>query len=548
MNGFDVKYKYVLHMLKSATWEAKFMSKLSFILEKMRDSIIYKANISLIENDLDSMEFLERQPELVGGRIYVARPDEALEIIPGIMKIEKNAALITGGAADASVLGELKKICAERGIVLVCTKLSPYAVGNAINSIMYDYQKQKQRFLEAGLNGRDLQNFVSIAAELTGCPVFLLSPSFHIIECAGDCGNWTERLIKSEILSKDDIPGRMSADTGKVYYNYEDKQGRRFYFHLVEQGGEALAYLLAIDESDKELDYEYIMKLAAQNVALAIARFKQQDTSPTSSFALFLHDIVEQRVMTAPEVLERLEALPHPPKQRRRIIVVMFEDSKIPVPYEFIIAQFRDMFPEHNIAFFRGVIVILISEDERIFNVQIDEKRINEILAPYNGYMCIGHSTSDLTKIRTQYLLTRHALVVAKKLRHKKDQNTRVFRFGEYANYVLIDMFAHRYQEIHGNNDILYLGHPAVIKITRYDRQHNNNLRDVLYSYLINDRNLVRTAEAMHMHRNTVFYKINQIKELIGMDLEDGMLQQDFIMTCQIISYYEDYLGETLRM
>jgi sugar diacid utilization regulator len=302
-----------------------------------------------------------------------------------------------------------------------------------------------------------------------------------------------------------------------------------------------------IDESGGALDYEYILKQTADNIRFLITIVKQYDTGQSSDFALLLHDIIEQKIMTAPEIFERLEALPYPIKQRRRIAVVTFDDKNL-IPYDFILAQLRDVFPDYNMAFFRGEIVILICEDERIFNVEIDEKRINEILAPYDGYMCVGHSTSDITKIRTQYLLTRHALVVAKKLRHKTDLKTRVFHYGQYATYVLIDMFAHRFQEIHGNNDILYLGHPAVVKISRYDRQHNNNLRDVLYAYLMNDRNLVRTAEVMHMHRNTVFYKINQIKELIGLDLEDGRLQQDFLLSCQIISYYEDYLGETLRL
>ncbi|HHU04948.1 MAG TPA: PucR family transcriptional regulator [Clostridiales bacterium] len=519
---------------------------MSFILDRIGDNIILKTNISLIENDVENMEFLEAQSELLSSRVYVARPEEARRLIPGIRKIEKNTALITGGSAEAPVLEELREICTEREMALICTKLSPYAVGNIISGILLQYQKQAQRFLEASCSRRDLQKYISIAAELSGCPVFMLSPSFHVIKCAGDCGKWSEKLIKADILTREDIVSRLSAE-GAYYHSFEDKQGRHLHFYSIAHEGNALAYLLMIDESGGALDYEYILKQTADNIRFLITIVKQYDTGQSSDFALLLHDIIEQKIMTAPEIFERLEALPYPIKQRRRIAVVTFDDKNL-IPYDFILAQLRDVFPDYNMAFFRGEIVILICEDERIFNVEIDEKRINEILAPYDGYMCVGHSTSDITKIRTQYLLTRHALVVAKKLRHKTDLKTRVFHYGQYATYVLIDMFAHRFQEIHGNNDILYLGHPAVVKISRYDRQHNNNLRDVLYAYLMNDRNLVRTAEVMHMHRNTVFYKINQIKELIGLDLEDGRLQQDFLLSCQIISYYEDYLGETLRL
>ena len=86
-----------------------------------------------------------------------------------------------------------------------------------------------------------------------------------------------------------------------------------------------------------------------------------------------------------------------------------------------------------------------------------------------------------------------------------------------------------------------------MIHLTRYDRQHNNNLRDVLYYYLLNDRNLVKTAAATYMHRNTVINKMSKIMDLIHLDLEDGNLRQRLMLSCQFIRYYEKVMEREFR-
>lgn len=506
-----------------------------------------RTNPSVGNNSIENVELLEAQSELFNSKVYVARPDEARAVLTGIPSIEKDTVLITGGSAEDSVFEELKDICERREMVLICTSLSLYSLVNNINVILSQHWRQAQRFLEASVNCYDIQKLVSIAAELSGCAVILLSPTFRVMNSAGEFSGkkWSGELLTTGTLPQEAVSKLMPA--GRDVYTSLSKPGQHFHAYSIISGDKLIAYLLLIDDEGRALDYEYILKQTADNIAGQITRANQAENGRDSDFAILLHDIIEQKIRTAPEISERLGALPYPARLRRRIGLIMFEDRERAIPFDFIIARLREVFPEYNMAVFKGEIVILICERDRIFNVELDEQRINEIMAPYNGYMCIGHSTSDLTKVRTQYLLTRHALIVAKRLRLKRDANTRVFRYEQYTTYVLIDMFAHRFQEIHGNNDIIYLGHPAIVKITRFDRQHNNNLRDVLYYYLLNDRNLVKTAEAMHMHRNTVFYKINQIKELIGMDLEDGRLQQDFLLSCQIIRYFEDYMGESVR-
>ena len=47
------------------------------------------------------------------------------------------------------------------------------------------------------------------------------------------------------------------------------------------------------------------------------------------------------------------------------------------------------------------------------------------------------------------------------------------------------------------------------------------------------------TANAMYMHRNTINNKVNQIKKLIQLNLDEPRLSQRLLLSCQIMRYYE---------
>jgi hypothetical protein len=52
-----------------------------------------------------------------------------------------------------------------------------------------------------------------------------------------------------------------------------------------------------------------------------------------------------------------------------------------------------------------------------------------------------------------------------------------------------------------------------------YDRRTDAGLRETLYAFLDNSGSWSRTAEAMHLHVNTVRYRIGRVEELTGRDL-----------------------------
>jgi DNA-binding PucR family transcriptional regulator len=72
--------------------------------------------------------------------------------------------------------------------------------------------------------------------------------------------------------------------------------------------------------------------------------------------------------------------------------------------------------------------------------------------------------------------------------------------------------------------------------LEQYDKDHNATYVETLRSYIKNDRSLIRVAEDTFTHRNTVNYRIQNIKRIIGCELKDV----DELFQYQVAFYIRD--------
>lgn len=63
--------------------------------------------------------------------------------------------------------------------------------------------------------------------------------------------------------------------------------------------------------------------------------------------------------------------------------------------------------------------------------------------------------------------------------------------------------------------------HPALEKIEEYDRMTTGDLRKTLSAYLRMERNQLDAARELHVHPNTMRYRLQRIREVTGLTLED---------------------------
>lgn len=74
--------------------------------------------------------------------------------------------------------------------------------------------------------------------------------------------------------------------------------------------------------------------------------------------------------------------------------------------------------------------------------------------------------------------------------------------------------------------------------VLSYDKDNHTDLFNTLRCYLWNNNSLLHTAEKLHMHRNTVKYRIKRIEELTGRSIEDSDTKLAFMnaILCTLLS------------
>ena len=102
-------------------------------------------------------------------------------------------------------------------------------------------------------------------------------------------------------------------------------------------------------------------------------------------------------------------------------------------------------------------------------------------------------------------------------------------RFNEAFPHVL-------YGVLKEKNSLPGFCHPAVLSLWQSHMEQDLTLIHNLKCYLINGRNIAETARTLHLHRNTLIYRLRKIEDLlhISLDYLDENMLLYLLISCLI--------------
>lgn len=272
-----------------------------------------------------------------------------------------------------------------------------------------------------------------------------------------------------------------------------------------------------------------------------------------AAFGSLAADLIEMKLRDPEELKERLKQVPLVIKSYYHLLVVSFPNEIGPafpqqsaepfspaaappnIPWNYVVSQLQQIFPFSNITIYRNEILILVRKTSKSSRYEFDIDAVTHILSYYNGYMAVGNYSKFLTSLAPIYHQTRSAVHLGRAM--SKNPEQRVFYYEDYAIYQEIELAAMGLRNVYGITDYVYLCHPALIRLLRHDRQHNNDLCRVLYVYLITDRNAAEAARKLYLHRNTMLYKIAKIEEILGQSLDDSTFRSRLQYSYYVLEY-----------
>lgn len=179
-----------------------------------------------------------------------------------------------------------------------------------------------------------------------------------------------------------------------------------------------------------------------------------------------------------------------------------------------------------------NVLYILIYNIKDSDSQNYIRKILHKLLGKMDAYCGISSLFYHLTEVTPYRIQAESALDIGISMR----QTHRIF---DYNDYYLPAILAPRMNEMSPCN---YLS-PAISVLKEYDETHQSDFFNTLKCYITNLCNTRDTTCALHIHRNSLLYRLNKIEELTGLSFDDYDARLHLML-----SFYMLELQETLKI
>lgn len=391
----------------------------------------------------------------------------------------------------------------------------------------FDAQHISQRLLDTLTHGADLVKLCELTAELCGIPVAITLPSRTLIAHSHD---YTEELLNEFtdhmlLATDEELAARLEkvdtlmrtrrASVGSYpFMKYRHLNCGCFYGNV----------MIGV------LDCPITVRTEQPEQLVSTVEY----VAPVFASAMYMHGYADSTTDNAMQVyiLALLNGSSHnwhqmhniyePPIERVRSWRIMWSPS-VGAPWAqerrrcvswFCHKNEQVWFAEHD----GGMVVLFNAEGET------DLRELADCCGKISP-VSVSEPFEELKTLKDQL----HAAQTTLRLAAFEDRNSRI-------------VFVHEYKMVLGylylrNTSIpLNMVHPAVTEIKKYDEEHGNEYYLTLRAYLLCDRSYAKMANYLHIHKNTVSYRMQKMTELFDLDLKDCRL-----VTALYLSLFADY-------
>jgi len=198
--------------------------------------------------------------------------------------------------------------------------------------------------------------------------------------------------------------------------------------------------------------------------------------------------------------------------------------------------ELQMLFPEDNITTYDNGLVIIHSYDGFTHPPKLPMEQLSAVLRKYDACAGVSNGIRKPSQLRVMYILAKRAMESGKIL---QSDEKNVFIYDETMIFSVVALAASSFREQFDNDDIILMGSPILANIIKHDPNGKRGLVETMFQFIANGGSTTKTAEAMHMHRNTVKNRIAAIEKIAGEPITvDGMLSAKLLTTYYIMQYY----------
>ncbi|QZY56628.1 PucR family transcriptional regulator [Crassaminicella profunda] len=296
-----------------------------------------------------------------------------------------------------------------------------------------------------------------------------------------------------------------------------NRDNKKIWINALRVEGEIIGYfsIISYDDSYIKLDLK-IAKLSCSYLIVSMLLEKSYDYSRYNSKEDFLKSVIYKKI-TNKIKLKRDAAYYNITFDLRRIIWIMEINSKEELQndlhkiYEIINNKVK--YNKIHIIFENNKIICISSEKENIYRKTWFEHLLKEFeykFPKYSFKIGVSKIFDSLDKLSIAYDEARFCLENGLKL--------------EMGNIQLFDDLIVYYvlNEIARHPQLIRLYEDTIKKLKDHDINYGTELVKTISSYIENNNNVLKTAEDLYIHRNTLYKRIRKIESIIDLNIKSS--------------------------
>jgi purine catabolism regulator len=431
------------------------------------------------------------------------------------------------------------------------------AILNRQTALLEKSQEIHKRFTDVSLAGGNLEEIVATLIQLINNPVLVLDSRWRLLSYIehpqnpyplADC----LRLVKGQRVFSGEFTDGIPRETSqweksikRVYNCQQQKVPCRI--KPVAAAGNMYGFIVVWESVTKLNKLDYVAIEHASTV-IALERMKQQAIEETKHRirADFFDDLLAGKIesVNAVRTLGEIHGL-YTDKPYICLVVEIYSDSgdklglshaanlytafgkmlNSPSMYKGI-GELVDKIASHqwggavSITRSNKIIIFLPVEDVgRLRTAKLESRalaanlhdRIKEQFSQVDFSVGIGRPCESVLDLKRSFLEAVEAIRMARKIALPHA----VAHFEDFVVYHLLDSINNRQElERFFNN--------TVGKLVEYDANNNTDLVNTLEHFFACRGNMSAAAEKLFIHRNTMMYRLDKIKSILNVDLEDA--------------------------
>lgn len=408
-----------------------------------------------------------------------------------------------------------------------------------IQSILTEEQRvagYAQQMFAILASSEKLQKLVDYAYIILRNPVFVIDAGYRLIAANWEAkaeDNKSQRLMENRYLDPQDMQAInfdnihqkvMNSDEPLLIKNPNYKFNR--IIAGIKTGNKDAGHIVVVESENAFCVSDYQLVTVLRDV---ISQFFQKSEIVRNSrgynYEYLITDLLDGNIVMSQQLNDRLSYVDFRFKDLLYIIVAELGRSRKYVNPTFVRERFEQLMPGGHSLLYNGQIALLVTRKKENIIRQEEIYEFQKYCKEMDLYCGMSNSFCNIVQLQQYYKQALRAL----ELGTIENNEPSLYRYDEYALRHLTEQFT-------GQEAAKTFVHPVIRDLHEYDQKNDTELCYTLYVFLICERNIAATADFLHVHRNTVTYRLKKLDWLVNVDLDDWKTRQYLIASYPIFT------------